>query len=117
MVKLEIKIPEGFVGEEWSGIYVVRSLTSEERDRIDETVTEIVYDENVDRWLPKMDEKKWKKLLVLACVENPTVTKASYKEIPPKLLDVLWEASRKLNYASEKEMRFLLSKSISGDQA
>jgi len=116
-VKKKIRIPKDFVGEKWSGVYVVRSLTSEERDRIDELVTEIVYNENIDRWLPKMDEKKWKKLLVLACVENPKVTKASYKEIPPKLLDVLWEASRKLNYASEREMRFLLSKSTSGDQA
>jgi len=108
-----IDVPENFVGKEWAGKYIVESLNRLERDKIDDEVTKIEYDENTGNWVPKIDNKLWKKRIILASVKHPKLNAETYDEIPPKLFDVLWEAARDINYASPQEIRFLRKKSSS----
>lgn len=116
MLEKKITVPEDFAGPEWSGEYTIKTISSLQRDEIDEKVTKVEYNEDADRWVPKVNESEWRRLIILATVENKKVSERTYDEIPSKLRDVLWDIARGLNYASLREVRFLQSKSTTRDQ-
>jgi len=123
MRKVEIKIPASVAGIEYAGVYVVKELKAEERDRIDAETLQVEYDVESGTYKPKVDRSAWRSKLIEAAVEFPSKLTGKYsrkvkiEDLPPRLLDVLFEAAERLNYMRPEEVDFLLKPLFSGSPA